>query len=111
CTWLDEPGFSLRLVTRLRRAGRALRVCLRDAHVSADSVFGHFVDDELLRNMRPGHVEKNGFVYRTILLLKALVFHNHGHAEQIPLLVIPFSSTVTLATFCGRFLPVMVNSV
>src|SRR2546429_1889555 len=87
CTWLDEPGFSLRLVTRLRRAGRALRVCLRDAHVSADSVFGHFVDDELLRNMRPGHVEKNGFVYRTILLLKALVFHNHGHAEQIPLLV------------------------
>src|SRR2546430_9861692 len=34
---------------RSRRAGRALRVCLRDAHVSADSVFGHFVDDELLR--------------------------------------------------------------
>src|SRR2546428_1680568 len=26
-------------------------------------------------------------LFRSILLLKALVFHNHGHAEQIPLLV------------------------
>src|ERR1700688_5195933 len=68
-------------------AGVRLRIRLRNAHVSADLVLTHFVDDQLFGQPRAGNVEENRLVERAILLLEALVFHRHCDAVLIALLI------------------------
>src|SRR5882757_3314249 len=73
----------------LARVGRVARgiVGLRDAHIAADFVLPDLVDYHFFRLVRSGSVEKDWLVERAILLLKALVFHDHRQGILIALFV------------------------
>src|SRR5258708_23191493 len=55
--------------------------------IAGIQMHANFVDDELLRQTRPGSVEEDGLIERTVLLVEELVFDGHGAAELVPLLV------------------------
>src|SRR5574340_1290807 len=77
----------VRLAARVRPSRGHLRIRLRDADVSADSVLADLVDDDLFGNVRAGRVEEDRFIHSAILLFEALVFHGQGNAELIALVV------------------------
>src|SRR5258708_16209544 len=75
--------------------------------IAGIQMHANFVDDELLRQTRPGSVEEDGLIERTVLLVEELVFDGHGDAELVPLLVY----ALQLAGYVAHFLRLVLAAV